>query len=642
MKSPASASHAWPKWLSKLNLFVFFSALVAFSWAELFVDVHATGFGDYQFFHHSWEAARAAWYGEGRVPLWNPFQCGGIPFWADPQAQFYHPLFALSGPLGTTLALKVFLCAHALLGCFGMYFLARRQGLLWFGAVAAATTWVGSGFFAWHCGTGHGNFIAFYLAPWVLLLWRLSVENVRYAPLLALTLSAVVFAGGAYAFPFFVLLLAIEATLQLVRPAIRKETRPDVFIAGSITVVLTLTLCALRLLPILEHLAYYPRNVSGTDSIRLGELVQMLTRNDVEGPGARFGGHPWVWSEYGSFIGWPALILGLVGAFRAAILGVHGRLLVGGVFFLSLTLGHAGLLSPWTLLHQLPVFDSLRVPTRFVVMFLLYFSLLLGSALDAWRAPTTRRIGRWASPMTALGWVRHAGPWLCLLWIGTSLVGHHRSVLDGMWKDPPAAVDSSKRSERFYIRVAPRAYESHMQHPAPPQFPSANVGTGYCYTGMAYRPAPGIWVGQTAQVRATPNGRVESWGSTTRSLWAVVTLQQPGRAIFNQTFSPGWRADTGNLMVDRGRIAVELPPGRHRVEVEYRPVLFPWAIVVSLVGCLLALLVGLFGARFKRLGQRVTLMAGCLGLAALVGWGYTRAPKWAHSSQVPQKYLPND
>ena len=127
-------------WVRTLGLLAVFSCLVGFCWEELFRDPQATGFGDYQFFHHSWEAARVAWYTEGLAPLWNPFQCGGIPDWADPQAQFFHPLYALTGTLGTTLALKVFLCVHALLGCFGMYYLARRQGLEWFGALAAATT----------------------------------------------------------------------------------------------------------------------------------------------------------------------------------------------------------------------------------------------------------------------------------------------------------------------------------------------------------------------------------------------------------------------------------------------------------------------------------------------------------------------
>jgi hypothetical protein len=621
-----------------LGLLAFFVGFVGLCWEELFKNPQATGFGDYQFFHHSWEAARVAWYGEGQAPLWNPFQCGGIPDWADPQAQFFHPLYALTGPLGTTLALKVFLYLHAVFGCFGMYYLAKRQGLRWFGALAAATTWIGSGFFAWHCGTGHGNFIAFYLAPWALLLWRRAVADVRFAPLLALVLSAAVYAGGAYAFPFFVLLLAVEATLQLLHPA-ETETRSGVLVAGSVTVLLTLTLCALRLLPILEHLAYYPRTVGGKDSIALSELLQMLTRNDIRTPGTRFGGHPWVWSEYGSYIGPLALGLGSIGALRALALRLHGRVLIGALVFVALTLGHAGLLSPWTLLHQLPVYDSLRVPTRFVVLFLLFFSLLVGSALDAIRAHVPHRFGRYGAANGPLSWLRIALPWGCLLWIAVSLVEHHRFVLDGMWQDK--AVQASKRAPRFFLAALPKPHEPWMQHPAPSQFPSANVGTGYCYTGMAYRPAPGLWAGPVAQARVS-DGAVESWGNTSQSFWAVVALPVPGRVIFNQTYSPGWHADTGELTLSRGRVAVDLPPGRHRVEIVYRPVLYPWAVGLSGLGVLFAALVGLFGERFRRLSGKATLTLGCLALAMLTSLAYARAPKWAYQAQTPAKFQPEN
>ncbi len=620
-----------------LGLLAFFSCLIGLSWEELFKDPQATGFGDYQFFHHSWEAARVAWYGEGQAPLWNPFQCGGIPDWADPQAQFFHPLYALTGFLGTTLALKVFLCLHALFGCFGMYHLARHQGLQWFGALTAATIWVGSGFFAWHCGTGHGNFIAFYLAPWAVLLWRRAVADVRFAPLLALVLSGAIYAGGAYAFPFFALLLGVEVTLQMLKPTPQTETRTGIVVAGSVTVLLTLTLCALRLLPILEHLGYYPRLVGGNDSIRLGELLQMLTRDDARGPGTRFGGHPWSWSEYGSYIGYPAVLLGLGGGLRALLLRVHGRVLVGTVLFAMLTLGHTGLISPWTLLHQLPVFDSLRVPTRFVVLFLLYFSLLAGTALDGIRARRPRRFGRFEFGSGAHGWLRHAVPWACLLWISVSLIQHHRSVLRGMWRDKPVVAAASQRSPQLFIAAMPKAHQPWAQHPAPAQFPSANLGTGFCYTGMAYRPAPGLWAGKVAQVRVT-EGAVESWGNSTRSFWAVVALPNPARVIFNQTYSPGWRADTGELTLTRGRIAVDLPPGRHRVEIEYRPVLFPWAVGISILGALLALWVGLLGHRLTRVRSKATLTLGCVALAVITSFAYARAPKWAYDEQTPDKF----
>src|SRR5688572_3251953 len=118
---------------------------------EMFRVPFGTGFGDYQFFHHNWEFGRVAWSRFGELPLLNPYYCGGIPDFGDPQSQIHHPLFFLSFLIGTTLALKIFVLLHAAAGFFGMYLYARRIAAIGVGGSAlAALAWTGSGFFAWH------------------------------------------------------------------------------------------------------------------------------------------------------------------------------------------------------------------------------------------------------------------------------------------------------------------------------------------------------------------------------------------------------------------------------------------------------------------------------------------------------------
>lgn len=610
--------------------------LVLLGWSELFAHPQGTGFGDYQFFHHSWEAARVSWLVEGSPPLWNPFQCGGIPDWADPQAQFFHPLFFLSGVIGTTLALKTFLLLHALAGLLGMYALARNHGLSRLSSAFAASTWATSGFFAWHCGTGHGNFIAFYLAPWVLFFWRRAVEDLRFVAALAFVLSAVAFAGGAYAFPFFVLLLGFELFTLLVGRRPESPPRQRVLLTVITTAVLVACMAGLRLLPIVEYLAYFPRNVSGDDSLGPREFLWMLTRDDIHEPGVPLAGHPWVWTEYGAYIGWPAVLLGAVGAVHAVVTPGRRKLLLGALAFAVLTLGSGGPLSPWTLLHQLPVFDSLRVPSRFIVLFLLYFCLLAGRALDAWRRTPSPGAGgfRHESPFV---WLRWAGPWFCVAWTVAHTVSHQRSVIDDTWNGRD--VFAKYPSSEFFMAAMPRPWEPASQYPAPAYFPSANVGTGYCYTGMAYRPAPGLWGERTPQVRARGAGVVESWGRDTQSLWAVVRFDSPGRAIFNTTYAPGWATDTGTLTIDRGRVAVDLPAGRQRVRVAYAPALFPFALGLTCLGLVLGAIFALRASRWsKSLSSARALVAATLALA-VVAWCYARAPRWAFERQHPAALL---
>ena len=76
---------------------------MAIYWAAAFEHAHATGYGDWQWFHHMWEAGRTAIVRWGEPPLFDPHHCGGVPLWGNPQAQVYSPTWAVTGLVfGTT------------------------------------------------------------------------------------------------------------------------------------------------------------------------------------------------------------------------------------------------------------------------------------------------------------------------------------------------------------------------------------------------------------------------------------------------------------------------------------------------------------------------------------------------------------
>ena len=286
----------------------------------------------------------------GELPLWNPYHCGGIPQLGNPQSQVFHPLFFLALLLGSTLALKLFLLVHAALGLSGMYVLARKdEGLGRLASVLAAVGWAGSGFFAWHCGTGHANFIAFYLAPWLVLAWRRSAEDLRFSVGVGLLMALTVMAGGVYAFPYFVMLLAFDASVRLIRPEPGRGSRAGVILAGILR--LSSPHCSRRsgCCPSSSTSATTHVRPKAKDVSSLPEAIVMLTRTGVNSPGAAFGAHTWGWSEYGGYIGWIVVVLGIVGAARTLAKRQRLSLVLGAFLFGALALGDLGLLSPWHL-----------------------------------------------------------------------------------------------------------------------------------------------------------------------------------------------------------------------------------------------------------------------------------------------------
>ncbi len=538
--------------------------------SELFERPFATGFGDYQFFHHSWELGQVALSRYGELPLWNPYQCGGIPEWGDPQSQLFHPIYFLTFVFGSTLALKLFILLHAAAGLAGMYRFARsEEGLGPAAAALAALVFTGSGFFAWHVGSGHGGFVAFYLTPWLLLGFRRALRDPRWTALCALVFALALFAGGVYAFPYFGLLLGLDALLALAR---RVEPR-KLATALGVSALLALLLSAFRLVPIIEHLLWYPRHRPQLDAISLRELWGFLTHFDRAADLVQEPGHPYARVEYGAYVGAGVVLLALVGALTAE--RTRLRLLVPLLLFTSLALGDFASFAPWPLLRRLPVFGSLQVPSRFLFAVTFFLALLAGAGLDWLEARAAER-----------GWLQrlreHAAlaPWLLAAALGAPVVLQHRAVLDGHWEFAPLLAGSGGH---YHLRdVAPPKTPS----PYPPraQAPTDEIGSGWCYTGMGYEPAPGLWPGDVDQARVAPLGSVVTEGRSTRAAFAEVVLPIGGRVVFNQTYAPGWRASLGDVAVDAGRLAVELPPGTHRVVVRYAPASLPWGTLGSLCG----------------------------------------------------------
>lgn len=576
---------------------------------EAFEQPYATGFGDYDVFHLMWEAARTTVLAHGELPLWNPYVCGGMPEWGYGNSQVFHPLFLLALPLGSTLGLKVFLLLHAAAGVAGTFLLARVElGLRRGPAAFTAALFAGTGFFAWHCGLGHANFIPFYLLPWLVLAWRRAARDRRHGVSVAAVLALALLGGGGYPFAFFALVLAFEAGATAVEARRRLATASTLAVASG----LTLLLGAPRLLPVLVNVTRYPKVVRETDHASPLEVLVMWTDRATEFDGLPWRDHSWSFVEYGCYLGVATLLLAAVGAVCAGLGRGRRRLVVGALAFTTLALGAFAPWAPWALLAKLPVFESLQVPSRWMIVSSFYVVLLSGLGLQRLLdAAAARATGlRLAVAVAAL--VVVADVWAV-----------HRAIVDGRWSREPVEVEAS--SPRFVLTSGPQSPVERRaaRYPARPRLPGWNVGTGHCYTGMGYRPAFGLWVGDLPQVRAVPGDAVEIVErDRTATSWRVTArVDRPTRLVFNQTWEQDWVATPGPAIADLGRLAVDLPPGVHDVELRYRPRSLPWALAALALGLAISALL------LRRRARAGPWLAVLVGLAAIpVYLALARAP----------------
>jgi hypothetical protein len=394
----------------------------------------------------------------------------------------------------------------------------------------------------------------------------------------AALVALMVYQGAIYPLPHSAFLLAVYA---VARAAIRRRVAPlGVFAAMS---CLAVGLAAPKLLPSLEVMARFPRLVDSNEYFPLNALVQAFTApgQTPATPPARVP--QWGWHEYGLYIGWlPFAALFLVAFARGE---AERSLRYAGVSALVLALGTFHDYAPWALLHELPLFASQHVPSRWLYVAVL--ALGAGAVSVAERGLTRLGVRRRWGEIALLGAFVHVafdisheshGPLRSAFWM-------HMHPL------PPP-------TEYFQVKRVPRELQYRKRDYAPEALPAmlTNRGVIDC-TLMA---ALNIWAprdergkvpGIGAIGRDQPGYRGEAFlesgvGRATIRSWSpnevVVAVDgaEPGaRLILNQNWDPGWNA--APYPVDNAGDRVSVTLDERATEVRFRFV--PWGLYPGLM-----------------------------------------------------------
>lgn len=344
---------------------------------------------------------------EGELPLWNPYDRGGYPYYADPQSAAYHPtswlICALAGPrpsLGWATLRVPF--GFALAGLFGLLWL-RRLRAPWSGAIAGAIVIEAAPFMRhnWELNLTHA------LAYLPLMLWaaeRLATER-RAADgvLLALATALCGWVGSPPA-----LWLATSCTALYLVFRLGEESQPAVtaLVPLALSIVFTIGLLGVVIFPAAELAAH---------SVQAGRDFESIAEESLglERTLAFFSPQP----GNHLYVGWIAIALGVLalrrrlGRFAWALALVAVLLAMGshGPFFRV----------AFELVPGVAVF---RLPHRYEAWLGPMFGALTALGLGLVR---DRAHPRWiAAPFAALGALFLLGPSLgpAILSLGIAVV----------------------------------------------------------------------------------------------------------------------------------------------------------------------------------------------------------------------------
>lgn len=351
----------------------------------------------------------------GQLPLWTPAIFGGYPLFADGEAGMLYPFHLLLKVMSPEAALVALRLLHSFLGAAFTYGLVRALGCGALGGIIGGLAYAYSGFAAGQIV--HSNvFHAMMWLPLQLLLaeraWRASgAARARYA-----ILCGAIFGVQALAVHVHVTLMsALAVSAYVVYRAARAGEASQkgagrwvpwaasLRQAGGAAVIVAcigavgVGLAAVQLLPLAE-LGLHNHRGRGLDeasaavnSVWPANLATLLLPRLYDTATWDYWG-PWVKWETVLYVGVLPMVLAVVGLVLAH--RPH-RLFFGGLGALALfvALGAYAPLPLWSALYDLPGFDVLQSPGRFVLLFSLATAVLAGYGADhlAGRSGPARR-----------------------------------------------------------------------------------------------------------------------------------------------------------------------------------------------------------------------------------------------------------
>lgn len=549
-------------------------------------DFHTFGF-------HDWDVETAyryitvlslKRYHEG--PWWHPWLCGGFPAFGDTEtaSNFLSPYLPLYLLTDIRVAIRLEVLGGALTGLLGTFLLARRFTRSAALCALASALYMLNGRWALQAAAGHTWHLQYGLLPWALLFYERALEpgRLRNAIGTGVVLACMVLWGGIYPLPQSALILGCYALLLAL---FTRSVRP--LLALAIAGVVAIGLGAPKLFAILDRLGRAPRLIESREVIGLSDLLVMFTA-----PEQHFGARPirtpaYNWHEWGIYIGPFGVAVLCVAVIFAR--GERGQpLKILSLLLLLLGFGAFHPHAPWALLHQLPVFSSQHVPSRFHYPML----LLLGLAFLTVVGPSADRLLKRA-PFSDLLLLLP----LALICADIGKVAR-QPFEQAFWMEKPDEIP------------ALRWFEHHTHGPvnylrqdwAPPMLLSmmANTGVIKCYgVDEGFKPsalaadAPG-YRGSVYVAGGAGTAELNDW-TPNRAEVNVAGAGDGALVVYNMNYDRSWLANGKPALDYHGLVATRLTGAVAHVTFRY----FPRTLRFSIPLCLLTLAACWWFARGK-------------------------------------------
>jgi len=360
------------KLIKKLSLIFCISLpVMAFTFKFSILDRQRTFGGDWGYFSQLYEAARLSIVKYHEFPWWNSWSIGGVPLYANPQFGLFSIPMLLVLIFGTITGLHISVMVYFLLGFWGMYLLLNRlHASSKYISILLSYIWIFSGFPVSHMAVGHLTFSAYLLCPWFFLT-LINIHKKKGWIWFSLVASYLIVQSPHY---IAIEVLAIGAMVVLVQLVhlyySKKYSMINLLRPYLKCLLIILPLVFIKLFFVFQYLHEYPRLTSLDAVVSSNLLVSSLTLRNFQSLQMTLKAQ-YHWWEYADYIGIISFALfcylfisNLVKNFRLDVIRWAIIISIGVAFLLSM--GPFSEISPYTLIHHLPIFNEMRIPSRWI------------------------------------------------------------------------------------------------------------------------------------------------------------------------------------------------------------------------------------------------------------------------------------
>jgi hypothetical protein len=526
-----------------------------------------------------------------QFPFWDPYTCGGHPAWGSLEGApiVVSPSLPVYLDFPLPIAIRIEILGWAIVGAFGCLKLASRfTRSVALQSLFTVITLVNSRW-AMQLGAGHTWHLLYALLPWALFFFDRAIEPGaepgrarRDVVLAGVAIAMMVYGDGIYPVPHTAFALLVYAA-ALARST--RSWRPLRALAG--TGATALGLAAPKLLPLAESLTRFPRYIKSDEAMWPQYLYGIFTWREGDYTAmAPFA--TGMWHEWGLYIGWPALV-GLVAAIVASRGPRERALKWAGFIMLSFVLGGFHPLTPWRLLHLLPVFKSQHVPSRWLYPSLVFLACAAVSGAERWLRG--KQEGR-PRIEALLG--------IAAMALAFQMGTVAREPLAQSFVNPVPVAHDPATPFHVVHRLPPRPdYVRGLWDVATLPGVLENVGTLECDTDNgihvthrnpegrmkgvgAYGDGDTEYRGEAYDAERVATASIVSW--TPNAVDVRVEGARPGdHIVLNQNWDPGWRAGERPAVSYEDAVATVATSSTQTVRFRYRPRSFAWGLAVAAV-----------------------------------------------------------